>query len=299
MIPLGELRRLRLELLSRLKAQQLFARQFVSELTHQKHLAKGYPHDWAINVADVGNTHSLRVAERWATLIEGELGGESSRQAAGSSFEQILVDFLNAVFGVFVDYDVDEATKLYAIRGGDPTDFDQYRHLRDVKSALRKEPKLEAVFGRDYTIKPDVIVGKKREAAREANDVETAELSPYFRSAGYSDPAADRLHAIISCKLTIRNDRVQNVRPEAANALRTRKGRSPHIVCYTADPMPSRIASIALGTGDVDCVYHSALPELRRAMEDVGPESEQRLLKTLIEGRRLRDVADLALDLCD
>ena len=43
---------------------------------------------------------------------------------------------------------------------------------------------------------------------------------------------------------------------------RNRKGNLPHIVVVTGEPMPARIASLALGTGDIDCVYHFALYEL-------------------------------------
>lgn len=34
----------------------------------------------------------------------------------------------------------------------------------------------------------------------------------------------------------------------------------------TGDPTPSRLASLALGTGDIDMVYHFALPELQKAV---------------------------------
>lgn len=46
------------------------------------------------------------------------------------------------------------------------------------------------------------------------------------------------------------------------NLIRNRKGNLPHIVVVTGEPMPARIASLALGTGDIDCVYHFALYEL-------------------------------------
>lgn len=64
------------------------------------------------------------------------------------------------------------------------------------------------------------------------------------------------LHASISCKWTIRSDRAQNARSEALNLIRNRKGNLPHVMVVTAEPTPSRLASIALGTGDIDCVYH-------------------------------------------
>ncbi len=65
----------------------------------------------------------------------------------------------------------------------------------------------------------------------------------------------------------------------------------------TAEPLPSRIASVALGTGDIDCVYHFALPELQATVREVGNETEQEQLEMMINGRRLRDVADLPFDL--
>jgi hypothetical protein len=61
--------------------------------------------------------------------------------------------------------------------------------------------------------------------------------------------------------------------------------------------MPERIASIALGTGDMDCVYHFALPELECAVAEVGSVNSQELLSTMISGKLLRDIADLPLDL--
>jgi hypothetical protein len=64
----------------------------------------------------------------------------------------------------------------------------------------------------------------------------------------------------------------------------------------TAEPVPSRIAAIALGTGDMDCVYHFALPELVETLREQDRETLE-LVETMIEGQRLRDIADLPLDL--
>jgi NgoMIV restriction enzyme len=75
----------------------------------------------------------------------------------------------------------------------------------------------------------------------------------------------------------------------------------PHIVVITSEPLPTRIASIAQGTSDLDCVYHVALPELRVAVVESleGRKSEQaQELEVLIAAKRLRDIADLPLDLC-
>ena len=97
--------------------------------------------------------------------------------------------------------------------------------------------------------------------------------------------------------ITIRSDRSQNTRTEALNLIRNRKGSLPHIAAVTAEPLPSRIAAIALGTGDLDCVYHFALPELRDALVDLGKEDQLDLLDVMIDGMRLRDISDLPFDL--
>ncbi|MEM6903667.1 MAG: NgoMIV family type II restriction endonuclease, partial [Pseudomonadota bacterium] len=105
------------------------------------------------------------------------------------------------------------------------------------------------------------------------------------------------LHASISCKWTLRSDRAQNARSEGLNLVRNRKGKLPHIAVVIGEPMPNRIASLALGTGDIDCVYHFALSELRDTLVQQSRDDALDLLDTMIEGKRLRDIADLPLDL--
>ncbi len=61
--------------------------------------------------------------------------------------------------------------------------------------------------------------------------------------------------------------------------------------------MPSRIASLALGTGDIDCVYHFALPELEEAVASAEADDAKEMLNILINGKRLKDISDLPLDL--
>ena len=76
-----------------------------------------------------------------------------------------------------------------------------------------------------------------------------------------------------------------------------RKGRTPHIVVVTGEPMPSRLASLALGTGDIDTMYHFALSELVEATRASRNAEAMKTLDNLINGQRLRDIADLPLDL--
>ena len=105
------------------------------------------------------------------------------------------------------------------------------------------------------------------------------------------------VHAVISCKWTLRSDRAQNARSEALNIIRNRKGRTPHIVVVTGEPTPSRLASLALGTGDIDTIYHFALYELISAINNSGNSEAQNILETLISGERLRDISDLPFDM--
>ncbi len=58
-----------------------------------------------------------------------------------------------------------------------------------------------------------------------------------------------------------------------------------------------KISGQTLGTGDIDCVYHFALYELVRAVKEVGSEDAAETLETLVQGKRLKDISDLPLDL--
>ena len=148
-------------------------------------------------------------------------------------------------------------------------------------------------------VAPDIVVYRKLYDDEELN-------SPLFIVDGKTCTFADLrksngggpiLHASISAKWTIRSDRAQNSRTEALNLIRNRKGSLPHIVIVTGEPVPSRLSSVALGTGDINCVYHFALYELVAAVEDCGNSAAFETLMTLIEGKRLKDISDLPLDL--
>ena len=177
--------------------------------------------------------------------------------------------------------------------------FEQYQHLKELSELARENPALASALGSDYIIKPDIVIGRNPEADDSINAPyaivdENFALHTNIRAANNSLPI---LHASISCKWTIRSDRAQNARSEALNLIRNRKGRLPHIAVVTGEPLPSRIASIALGTGDIDCVYHFALPEMVKALENLEYPDAQEMVKIMIDGRRLRDIADLPLDL--
>jgi hypothetical protein len=165
--------------------------------------------------------------------------------------------------------------------------------------AAKADAELAAALGSDYTITPDIVVVRDTEDDSAINapaflvDDNVTTLASLRKKNG----GLPLLHASISCKWTIRSDRAQNARSEALNLVRNRKGRLPHVVVVTAEPTPSRLASIALGTGDIDCVYHFALYELQATVEALGMTDAADMLAVMVDGKRLKDISDLPLDL--
>ena len=158
---------------------------------------------------------------------------------------------------------------------------------------------LAAALGSDYTITPDIVVVRStvEDAAINAAACLVNDSVTTLASLRQHNGGLPLLHASISCKWTIRSDRAQNARSEALNLVRNRKGRLPHVMVVTAEPLPSRLASIALGTGDIDCVYHFALYELQATVKALGMDDAADTLAVMVEGKRLKDISDLPLDL--
>ncbi|WP_298980936.1 NgoMIV family type II restriction endonuclease [uncultured Caldilinea sp.] len=52
-----------------------------------------------------------------------------------------------------------------------------------------------------------------------------------------------------------------------------------------------------MGVGDLDCIYHFALPELRESLIELDNPDQPELLDMMVEGMRLRDISDLPFDL--
>lgn len=177
--------------------------------------------------------------------------------------------------------------------------FEQYAHLTALDEASKNNPELAAALGNDYTITPDIIIVQNLMQDDELNrDALMVDLNVSRRAAIRAiNGGKPLLHASVSSKWTIRSDRSQNSRSEALNLIRNRKGHLPHIVVVTAEPLPSRLASIALGTGDIDCVYHFALDELKQSVEMANAEDALEMLNIMIDGKRLKDISDLPLDL--
>ena len=184
----------------------------------------------------------------------------ASGQTAGSRFEaairRVMADRLSHL----------DPSRDWDVGSREITQFAQYAHLARIKEIAEHDPTLRSSLGTDYLIKPDITIGIATGARR-------------------------HLHAAVSCKWTIRSDRVQNIRHEGVVLTRHRRGRQPHFVAVTAEPLPSRLAAIARGTGELDCVYHVALHQLRTACKSHSRASDT--LEELIEQDRLRPLGEL------
>lgn len=252
--------------------------------------------------ADKDSRVSVSIAFGIAHRLKVETQSErGAGQTAGNKFERLCADFVRGTFGqlghlrpgLWTIEQVMGRNRLQIAQ------YEQYAHLAELDRLSRSEAELAAALGSDYTITPDIVITRSPEPDRTINAREplvddTVSMRASLRSAVNPRPL---LHASLSCKWTLRSDRAQNARSEALNLIRNRKGRLPHVAVITAEPLPSRLASIALGTGDIDCVYHFALNELVEATVDGGWHDAREMLDVMIDGARLKDISDLPLDI--
>lgn len=257
------------------------------------------------NFADGDNKSSIKIA--WGIVDKLQCSrnlskqGSQSGQTTGDLFEGLTRDFLRESFALLNH--IRPGKWSYSVKST-ITAFYQYEHLDYLDSILSKDKILSSALGGDYIIKPDIVVGRLPVSDAEINKKKNiisgkdiaATLTP-LREKNHVDSVSEILHASISCKWTIRSDRAQNTRTEALNLIRNRKGHLPHISAVTAEPLPTRLSALALGTGDLDCVYHFALPELKASLEEIGNQDQLDMLLMMINGRRLRDISDLPFDL--
>lgn len=224
-----------------------------------------------------------------------------SGQTLGKQFEALTMSFLRETFPYLQNIRPGKWTILQLGNNNrlKTSDFAQYEHLAYLNELTSQNAQLAAALGNDYLVAPDVVIYRDLCEDDEINEDQKVVDDTVCRMADIrkSNGGKPILHASVSAKYTMRSDRAQNSRTEALNLIRNRKGHLPHIVVVTAEPMPNRLASLALGTGDIDCVYHFALYELIRAVKEVGSEDAIETLETLVSGKRLKDISDLPLDL--
>jgi hypothetical protein len=212
------------------------------------------------NTADSDSTTSLAIAGAILRRLGIETIVDLNPQAAGRLLEEAVENAVRAAFIEFAPTGPWQVARRRVV-----SDFDQYAHLATLQRLIESDESgtLSVEIGRDYLIKPDVTVA-----------IEQPDRQPF-------------LHAAIACKWTIRSDRVQNIRHEGVVLTRHRRGRQPHIVTVTPEPLPTRLAAIARGTGEVDAVYHVTFDELLHATDAVGTAQQRTVLNELVRQRRL------------
>lgn len=251
--------------------------------------------------ADRSNKLSIELAKGIAEKLSAETQEKLEGQSSGSMFEEINMYFLE---NTFPKLEILRPGKWHIKKLGNrnsitTSSFVQYEHLEYLKNLTEENDKLKASLGNTYEVAPDIVVYRETEKDEVINGNllivdDTCAKQADIRKKNNKLPI---LHASVSAKWTIRSDRAQNSRTEALGLIRNRKGNLPHIVVVTGEPVPSRIASLALGTGDIDCVYHFALYELLETVNNSVYEDAKEMLKILIDGKRLKDISDLPLDL--
>lgn len=254
--------------------------------------------------ADRTNKPSCAIAKLIGDRLGAKKGCKLSPQKTGKYFESAIFQLVQDTFPKLQHlrpgkWDILRLGNKNAVK---TSNFAQYEHLAHLAKVLKSDRTLETMLGNDYIVAPDIVVSRELCDDAEINagacfvDKNVC-LKTDIRKSNGGQPL---LHASISAKWTMRSDRSQNSRTEALNLIRNRKGHLPHIVVVTGEPLPSRLASLALGTGDIDCVYHFALYELLDAVKEYGKDGREDIieqLESLIDGRRLKDISDLPLDL--
>lgn len=251
--------------------------------------------------ADRSSNLSISIAQGIARRLMANEQAKSVGQTAGAKFEQVNMEFIEATFPYLQNLRPGKwhIAKLGNRNSIKTSSFAQYEHLDYLSQLTKGDSRLAASMGNDYMVAPDVVVYRDTEPDEfiNAQQLIVDDSVSCLSSIRKQYNTMPILHASISAKWTMRSDRAQNSRTEALGLIRNRKGHLPHIVVVTGEPMPTRIASLALGTGDIDCVYHFALPELVEAVNDTQAEDSIEMLDILISGKRLKDISDLPLDL--
>ena len=228
--------------------------------------------------ADRSSKLSIAIAQGIATRLMAATQEKAVGQTSGAKFEQLNMEFLLATFPKLQNLRPGKwhITKLGNRNTIKTSSFAQYEHLDYLTRLTAYDKKLAASMGNDYMVAPDVVVYRETEPDEEINSVQIFVDDTVCTMADIREKNGGLpiLHASVSAKWTMRSDRAQNSRTEALNLIRNRKGNLPHIVVVTGEPMPARIASLALGTGDIDCLYHFALYELVDAVKEIGAEDQ-------------------------
>lgn len=119
--------------------------------------------------------------------------------------------------------------------------------------------------------------------------------------------ANDVLIASFTAKGVFKADCGRDVKAPAYEILTHAPTALPHRAVITAEVLPYRLSSCTMGSADIDCVYHVALPELLETLQEI-IQSEQssmffaledsvRLFEQLVNMQVMRDISDIQRNL--
>lgn len=268
----------------------------------------GYRGNGNPNTSDNNDPGSIE----WGYELFGELGvvpGTPEVARVGSVMEQRTVQHLQNLRP-----DLDTGSSRRAL------EFEQYAHLavfRDFARAYRgpAEPFAAAVDHVASRIADASALRSLREAARLSDErakkdhdlvlrlvdtmPEESLLKLDITIADRSSPP--RMLIGLSAKWTLRTDRAQDCVSQGSKLVNLRRGQMPHFGVLTMEPRPAMLRLIAYGSGSVDCVYHLALPELRRAAATLEVRRSNKWkpradLERMVSQGRLRDYDDLVAE---
>lgn len=261
-----------------------------------------YPNSNVPNIVDKATSGGADIGRRVSLLLGFPLAEASvSRQFLNCRFADLTEEFIRRSLSAMEH--LMPGSWVVSAQGTPPGAdlFGVSRDLTELQGVLARSPGLRDALDECGVITPDIIVARTPEPDEVINSV--GEFVTRDERVARFAPLRERnqrypiLHASISCKWTMRSDGARDTHTDALNLVRNRNRDALHILVVTFEPLPNRLASVAMGADGVDCAYHVALPELVQAIAEVGNETYIEQLQDLIDGRRLRDISDLPLDL--
>lgn len=210
---------------------------------------------------------------------------------------------------------------LFVERSRLATDFDQFRHLSNLKSFTsgfknNVEVIEHALAATDSLEKSSTTTSLRRQlrnilANAKSNSLlfdalkETvAEESMLRLDVTVTSPKTDsRLLVGLSSKWSLRTDRAQDCISQGGKLVSLRRGQMPHYAVVTMEPRPSMLKLLADGSGSVDCVYHVAFDALCAAAHSFssqkipGMAKQLQALDRMISQKRIRPFSSLSAEL--
>ena len=178
-----------------------------------------------------------------AAGIASRMASEHCSQPISSEQSHVLltdrtVDFLQSAFKQ-LGFSSPEGCFLSAVSTSRKiARFREYKHLVSFVRRTKKEPELKAKLGGDCLLLPDIAVTGNRGANQSPHLPKSSRI--------YLIHSHFLVQASISCKWTAKRNLSLNFLMEPLNFIKSKKVRKHYIAVVLFEPLPSRIAFLAL-----------------------------------------------------